>query len=154
MANCYRDPKTQKHIHYREKKSLFGTARYMSINTHLGREQSRRDDLEVLFHMCLYFLRGSLPWQRMKASSNEEKYKQVGDKKEETTIDDLSTGFPVEFAECLRYVRHLGFDDQPDYEHLQNLLSQVLEGAGEVDDGKFDWVKWGRRGPVDVGSKA
>ena len=150
MAKHYRDPKTQKHIPYREKTPLLGTARYMSINTHLGREQSRRDDLETLCHMWVYFLSGSLPWQGMKASTNKEKYTRIGDKKQQTTIDNLCAGFPEEFARCLRYVRGLGFEDQPNYDHLQNLLSRALENAGEVDDGEFDWMKVGEERPREL----
>ncbi len=129
MAKRYQDPKTQRHIPHNEKKPFLGTARYASINTHLGLEQSRRDDLETLYLVWLYFLRGSLPWQGMKAATNEEKRKRIGEKKQEITTGDLYAGFPEEFSKGLEYVRGLGFEDQPDYNHLQDLLSRVLPGG-------------------------
>lgn len=159
MAKQYRDPKTKQHIPYRERKSLSGTARYMSINTHLGREQSRRDDLEALGHVFLYFLRGGLPWQGLKAATNKQKYEKIGEKKQTTAIKDLCEGFPgncprssllqsqtnqirlEEFTKYLTYVRNLGFEDTPDYDYLRDLLTQALKNAGEVEDGEYDWMK-------------
>ncbi|KAJ3202763.1 casein kinase I [Entophlyctis luteolus] len=140
MAKLYRDPKTKQHIPYREKKSLSGTARYMSINTHLGREQSRRDDLESLGHVFMYFLRGSLPWQGLKAATNKEKYEKIGQKKQNTGIKELCEGFPEEFALYMKYCRELKFEETPDYDYLRGLMNKVLARNGELDDGVFDWM--------------
>ncbi|CEG72447.1 Putative CK1/CK1/CK1-G protein kinase [Rhizopus microsporus] len=140
MAKLYRDPKTKQHIPYRERKSLSGTARYMSINTHLGREQSRRDDLESLGHVFMYFLRGSLPWQGLKAATNKQKYEKIGEKKQSTSIKELCEGFPEEFGIYLQYVRKLGFEETPDYDFLRELFNKVLYRLGEKDDGVYDWM--------------
>ncbi|KAG8748735.1 casein kinase I [Ceratobasidium sp. 414] len=127
MAKQYRDPKTKQHIPYRERKSLSGTARYMSINTHLGREQSRRDDLEALGHVFMYFLRGSLPWQGLRAATNKPKYEKIGEKKQTTPIKELCEGFP-------------GFEETPDYDFLRELFTKVLDSMDELEDGIYDWM--------------
>ena len=141
LSKEYIDPETGNHIPYREHKSLTGTARYMSINTHLGKEQSRRDDLEALGHMLIYFLRGSLPWQGLKADNLKQRYKMIGDTKINTPIDVLCDKFPSEIGTYLRYCRTLDFFQLPDYEYLRHLFWDVFEREQYKDDGVYDWTK-------------
>lgn len=136
----YRDPTTHQHIPYVEHKSLTGTARYASINTHLGIEQSRRDDLESLGFVLMYFNRGSLPWQGLKANTKKEKYNKIAEKKLSTPVELLCKHFPMEFATYLNYCRALRFDDKPDYKYLRRLFRDLFFRQGYAADYRFDWT--------------
>lgn len=127
------------HIPLREGKSMTGTARYASINTHNGIEQSRRDDLESLGYVMMYLLRGSLPWQNTKASSQREKYEKIKEIKISTTVDNLCKGFPNEFVTYLYYCRNLKFDEKPDYRFLRNLFCDLFTKSGFDWDYVYDW---------------
>jgi len=140
LAKKYRDPRTHTHIPYRENKNLTGTARYASINTHLGIEQSRRDDLESLGYVLMYFNRGSLPWQGLKAQTKKQKYERISEKKLSTPIEVLCKGFPSEFATYLNFCRSLRFDDKPDYTYLRQLFRNLFHREGYTYDYVFDWT--------------
>jgi serine/threonine protein kinase len=140
LAKKYRDHKTHIHIPYRENKNLTGTARYASIHTHLGIEQCRRDDLESLGFVLMYFNRGSLPWQGLRAATKKQKYQKISDRKVSTSINELCKNFPTEFATYLRYCRSLKFDDRPDYAYLRGLFRDLYLREGFLDDRVFDWT--------------
>jgi len=139
LAKKYRDPKSQQHIPYRENKSLTGTARYTSINAHLGIEQSRRDDLEAIGYVLMYFNRSQLPWQGFQANSKEEKYQKIMESKRSTSVETLCKGYPGVFASYLKYCRALRFEDRPDYAYLRRLFKDLFMREGFVNDGRFDW---------------
>ncbi|KAH9762460.1 Casein kinase 1-like protein 3 [Citrus sinensis] len=140
LAKRYRDATTNRHIPYRENKNLTGTARYASCNTHLGIEQSRRDDLESLGYVLLYFLRGSLPWQGLKAATKKQKYDKICEKKLSTPIEVLCKSHPVEFASYIHYCHSLTFDQRPDYGFLKRLFRDLFSREGYEFDYIFDWT--------------
>ncbi|KAI7880251.1 kinase-like domain-containing protein [Mucor mucedo] len=140
LAKRFRDPKSNVHIPYRENKNLTGTPRYASVNTHLGIEQSRRDDLESLGYILVYFCRGQLPWQGIRARTKKEKYDKIMEKKMTTPADALCRGLHQEFAIYLNYVRSLRFDDKPDYSYLRKLFRDLFVREGFQYDYVFDWT--------------
>ena len=127
------------HIPFITGKKLTGTARYASINALSGYEQSRRDDLESVGYIIMYFIRGSLPWQGLKVNKKEDRYKKICDKKKSTTAKDLCCGFPVEFEHFVSYTRNLEFTQVPDYNYLRNLLKRVIKKNGDTIDFFYDW---------------
>jgi casein kinase 1 len=140
LAKKYRDPRTQQHIPYREGKSLTGTARYASLNTHLGIEQSRRDDLEGLGYVFMYFLKGTLPWQGLRAHNRKEKYEKIMQSKMETSNAILCQNFPPEFMNYMNYCRNLRFEERPDYAYLKRMLKDLFFRENYQYDYIFDWT--------------
>eukprot|EP01065_Artemidia_motanka_P045751 TRINITY_DN6787_c0_g1_i4.p1 TRINITY_DN6787_c0_g1~~TRINITY_DN6787_c0_g1_i4.p1 ORF type:complete len:398 (+),score=105.49 TRINITY_DN6787_c0_g1_i4:953-2146(+) len=178
LSKPYRDPKSLKHIPFRSGKGLSGTARYASRNTHMGYEQSRRDDLEAIGYVLLYFLRGGLPWQglqlprkkqkevsaipspagaspmsprrnKAKVDKEREKTERIGQRKLSCGERSLASGHPKEFAEFLGYCGKLPFSSKPDYDLLRGLLEKVQKKRGLTDDGQYDWLtRTGLKSPV------
>ncbi len=103
LAKRYKDSKSGKHIDYKDGKSLTGTARYASINCHVGVEQSRRDDLESIGYVLLYFMRGNLPWQGLQGPEKNDKYRRIKECKIATSVELLIRGFPDQLAEYFTY---------------------------------------------------
>lgn len=139
LAKKYQDPRTGRHIPYLEGKNLTGTARYASIHTHLGVEQSRRDDMESLGYVLMYFLRGSLPWQGLRATTKKQKYQRILESKQATHPDALCRGYPTEMRDYFVHCSMLGFEDRPDYRYLKRLFRDLFERQCFEDDGVFDW---------------
>eukprot|EP00613_Pedinella_sp_CCMP2098_P017785 CAMPEP_0171769618 /NCGR_PEP_ID=MMETSP0991-20121206/53047_1 /TAXON_ID=483369 /ORGANISM="non described non described, Strain CCMP2098" /LENGTH=452 /DNA_ID=CAMNT_0012374683 /DNA_START=96 /DNA_END=1450 /DNA_ORIENTATION=+ len=143
LSKRYRNPHTLAHIPHRVGKSLTGTPRYASINNHLGIEQARRDDLEAIGYVLIYFLKGRLPWQGLKARNASRKYKMIMEKKQSTSINTLCAGCPKEFAEYLSYCRSLKFEASPNIKYLRQLFRDLFTAQGfplaMYADNDWDW---------------
>ena len=129
------------HIPFITGKKLTGTARYASVNALSGYEQSRRDDLESIAYILIYFLKGHLPWQGLKVVKKEDRYKKICEKKKEISSEKLCTGFPAELQIFLNTIKRLDFTEVPDYDYLKDLLKKIMEKNRYDLDFHFDWLK-------------
>lgn len=145
LAKKYRSSTNYQHYPMKNRKKLTGTARYASVNALKGYEQSRRDDLEAVGYVLMYFLRGSLPWQGLPVKAKEDRYKKIMEKKVATSAEELCAGYPLEFAQYINYTRNLNYESDPDYEYLRNLFKNVLKNLNFNYDYCYDWVEGKRQ---------
>jgi serine/threonine protein kinase len=156
LARRYWDQRLQRHVPFREGRPLTGTARYCSINCHLGAEQSRRDDVESAGYVFIYLLLGHLPWQGIRVADPEQRTTRIGERKMSTPIEVLCRDVHPVFAHYLRYCRQLRFEEEPAYERLRAAFREAYEREGFERDWVFDWVHVRRRelaavaGPAQV----
>lgn len=130
-----------KHQRMRSGRNLTGTARYASINAHRGYTQSRRDDLEAVGHMLMYFLKGVLPWSGLPAESKQQKYRLIKEKKEQVPTRDLCQGFPTQFQTYLDTCRNMDYAQRPDYAFLRSLFTQVQVQGQRTDPSQLQWFE-------------
>jgi casein kinase 1 len=126
------------HMKYCTNKNIVGTLRYASLNMHLGIEVSRRDDLESIGYMLIYFLKGILPWQGLTKKSGENQTEIIGNSKLCTSLDKLCFKLHSNFKKFIAYCRNLKFDETPNYDLLRNLLLDIAkENKIEL---VYDWT--------------
>ena len=141
LSKRYIDKNTDKHIPYKEGKGLTGTARYVSLFTHYGIEQSRRDDIEGIAYNLIYLARGKLPWQGVKTKNKKEKHKKIMESKLAFTPDILCKDLPKEFVNLLKYSRELEFEEKPDYKDIKLMFKNYIVKNGGSLNWEFDWDK-------------
>jgi len=131
LSKEYRDPNTHLHIPFNKGLGFIGTTTFASINSHLGLELGRRDDLESLAYILFYFLWGFLPWQGIEEPD-------ILESKQGITTHDLFQTLPPEFRMFFEHCRSLSFDGKPNYDHFGRLFDDLLP-KGSQSDMTFDW---------------
>jgi len=147
LAKKYRDPVTKMHIRFSENHSLVGTARYSSINTHMGIQQSRRDDVESIIYLILYLMEGRLPWQGVRGKHDHERFYKMMNMKMKFTSQARFDGIPQEFINIIHYVQKIRFEEPPDYNYIRRELEAIALKDRVHLQRSFNLKKIGKLGP-------
>ena len=142
LSKKYIDNKNDMHIPFKNDRSITGTIRYISINTHKGFEQSRRDDIESACYITIYFLNGQLNWDGIKCKTKDEKIQKIMEKKEEFKNNKEYRKLPLALSQIFQYVYNLGFEDNPNYEYIFCIINKELEkfeGETNYEKSLYDW---------------
>ena len=140
LAKKYRSSRTLEQFPFVNRRKITGTARYASINALRGYEQSRRDDLEAIGYVLIYFLKGKLPWMGIEAKTKEQKYKKILEKKIDISTKDLCEYLPEEMEIFLDYVKNLEYTENPDYEMLRGYFNSMIRKEHSKFDYIYDWT--------------
>jgi len=131
-----------KHISYQEGRPFIGTIRFASLAAHKGIELSRKDDLESLGYLFIFFLKGKLPWQNGQKLTQTDRKKMVANMKEHLKLDELCQNLPETFNIYLKYVKNLSFKEKPNYVFLKGLFIQLAQEMKlDLEDGIWDWTE-------------
>ena len=143
LSKKYKSSSTNKHIRFGFTGKLTGTVRFASANALRGGEQSRRDDIESIGYMLIYFMRAKLPWQGVNAPKKMERYLKIYKMKKNIPPEELCKGLPKEMIEYMKYAKKLEFEQDPDYNYLRSLFSSILKKLHGDPNEKlvFSWIK-------------
>ena len=141
LSKKFKSSTTGKHIRFGFTGKLTGTVRFASANALRGGEQSRKDDLESIGYMMIYFMRGKLPWQGVTGNKKIERYLKIYKMKKNVSPEDLCKSLPKQMVEFMRYVKSLEFEQEPDYNFLRNLFNSILKRINKSNEKLlFSWI--------------
>ena len=142
LSKKYKSDKTGKHLKFTFTGKLTGTVRFASANALRGGEQSRRDDMESIAYMIIFFMRGKLPWQGVQGTKKMERYLKIYKMKKNVTPEDLCKSLPPQMVSFMKYVKQLEFEQEPDYNYLRGLFHSILKQSKmNFDSLVFSWIR-------------
>jgi serine/threonine protein kinase len=129
LAKFYIDKNTNEHIEFKDNENEIGNVDFASVWSLLGNRQSRRDDLESIFYLLIYFLRGKLPWEDIKGKNKNDLNKKKKLSKISLSIFEICKNVALLFQDdcmqLLNYIRNLEFDEEPKYDYIKNVINEM-----------------------------